>query len=432
MSAKRSRKPLAKCDSNIQPPAKKAKHKSPRKASNLIDATEPILHDPAAFQSIQGAEHLTESRVPEETSLTPAAFFGLFWDDSIIEHLVCVTNAYAREKKATKQQWRYPISLSELRIFLGITILMGITRLGRVSRYWSDGILSVRSSMSYHRYCQVKCFIHISMPEDTTSSPRSKWWRKLEPLSSHLRHKSQAFYQPGTHLSIDEMMVSFSGRSFHTVRIPSKPIPIGYKVIALCSMGYTIDWMLTLRTESFAKLTKLPNLSLTSSAVMQLCRSLDPYQYQFIIYMDNGFSTAPLFRKLREKNIGPCGTTRVNRIEYPAHLEQHALTEWNTIDGCSIDGVLCFRWMDNNIVRMLTTVHPWNEVTRSMRQRPRKTSTNATVVRKAFGDKERAAFFIPTAIDDYNHYMGGVDIADQRRAGMLNHIHNTGIGVANN
>ena len=30
-------------------------------------------------------------------------------------------------------------------------------------------------------------------------------------------------------------------RSFHTVRIPSKPIPIGYKVIALCSMEYTMD-----------------------------------------------------------------------------------------------------------------------------------------------------------------------------------------------
>ena len=174
MSAKRSRKPLAKCNSNIQPPAKKAKHKSPRKASNLIDATEPILHDPAAFQPIQGAEHPTKSRVPEETSLTPAAFFGLFWDDSIIEHLVCATNAYAREKKATKQQWRYPISLSELRIFLGITILMGITRLGQVSRYWSDGILSVRSSMSYHRYCQVKRFIYISMPEDTTSLPHQQ------------------------------------------------------------------------------------------------------------------------------------------------------------------------------------------------------------------------------------------------------------------
>ncbi|PWW73360.1 hypothetical protein C7212DRAFT_235784 [Tuber magnatum] len=74
--------------------------------------------------------------------------------------------------------------------------------------------------------------------------------------------------------------------------------------------------------------------------------------------------------------------------------------------------------MDNNIVRMLTTVHPWNEVTCSIRQKPQKTSTNAVLVQKAFGDHNRAAFFIPIAIDDYSYYMGGVDIADQCRAGF--------------
>ena len=105
--------------------------------------------------------------------------------------------------------------------------------------------------------------------------------------------------------------------------------------------------------------------------------------------------------------------------------------EWNTIDGCSVDRVLCFRWMDNNIVRMLTTVHPWNEVTRSLRRRPRNTSTNASMVWKAFAGRDRASFFIPTAIDDYNHYMGGVDIADQRRASMLHRIPNTIITIIN-
>lgn len=121
--------------------------------------------------------------------------------------------------------------------------------------------------------------------------------------------------------------------------------------------------------------------------------------------------------------IGACGTTRINRIEYPTTLEDNTLLEWNSIDGCTVGPapyqVLCFRWMDNNIVRMLTTVHPWNEVTRSIRRRPRKTCTNATIVRRAFGSEARASFYIPTAIDDYNHFMGGVDIANQRRAGML-------------
>ena len=368
---------------------------------------------------MSGAEHSTESRVPKETSLTPVAFFCLFWDYSIIQQIVRATNAYARRKGARKQQLRCPITVAEFRTFLGITILMEVMPLRPITRYWTTGQVSASCSMGCYRYRQIKCFLHISMPDVTASIPRKDWWRKLEPLSSHLRKQSQALMLPGTHLSIDEMMISFTGRSFHTVRIASKPIPGGYKVIALCSMGYTIDWILTSRTEFFAELTKLPDLSPTSSAVLQLCRSLDTGSYHFILYMDNGFSTIPLFQKLQEHKIGACGTTRVNGIGFPAALEKKVFREWNTIDGCSVDGVLCFQWMDNNIVRMLTTVHHWNEVTRSLRQRPRNTSTNATMVLKAFGGRDQASFFIPTTIDDYNHHMGGVNIADQRRASTV-------------
>ncbi|PWW80885.1 hypothetical protein C7212DRAFT_161959 [Tuber magnatum] len=58
-----------------------------------------------------------------------------------------------------------------------------------------------------------------------------------------------------------------------------------------------------------------------------------------------------------------------------------------------------------------------------MRRWPRTTSTNTTLVRKVFGDQAHTAFFIPTVIDDYNHHMEGVDIADQRRAAFTTHQH---------
>ena len=38
------------------------------------------------------------------------------------------------------------------------------------------------------------------------------------------------------------------------------------------------------------------------------------------------------------------------------------------------------------------------------------------MVRKVFGDEARKELPIPVFIDDYNHYMGGVDIADQLRS----------------
>jgi len=35
------------------------------------------------------------------------------------------------------------------------------------------------------------------------------------------------------------MMVAFTGRSQHTLKMPNKPIDEGYKIYAICDHGYT-------------------------------------------------------------------------------------------------------------------------------------------------------------------------------------------------
>lgn len=75
--------------------------------------------------------------------------------------------------------------------------------------------------------------------------------------------------------------------------------------------------------------------------------------------------------------------------------------------------------MDNGPVHMLSTIHgiKGNEWKISaMRRRPRETSSNAANVRKVFGNAARKEILIPKVINDYNHFMGGVDIADQFRS----------------
>jgi uncharacterized protein YdeI (YjbR/CyaY-like superfamily) len=68
--------------------------------------------------------------------------------------------------------------------------------------------------------------------------------------------------------------------------------------------------------------------------------------------------------------------------------------EWNTICAIPTEGnqVLCLGWQDNSIVLFLSTVHTVHNVTDLIereRRRPNKTSTNAAMVRKAFGDAVR-------------------------------------------
>jgi len=75
-------------------------------------------------------------------------------------------------------------------------------------------------------------------------------------------------------------------------------------------------------------------------------------------------------------------------------------------------------------VLALSTVHKVDELNGFIereRRRPAKTSTNAAIVRKVFGDNVRKKLDIPLLIDDYNHHMGGVDLANQYRAAYETH-----------
>ena len=49
------------------------------------------------------------------------------------------------------------------------------------------------------------------------------------------------------------------------------------------------------------------------------------------------------------------------------------------------------------------------------RRRPEKSSTNAEIVLKVFDDASKKTFAISIFIDDYNHNMNDVDIANQQR-----------------
>ena len=64
---------------------------------------------------------------------------------------------------------------------------------------------------------------------------------------------------------------------------------------------------------------------------------------------------------------------------------------------------------------------PLSEIERN-RKRPRITSTNGARVLKVFGDNARKMLHILKIVDDYNYFMGGVDITDQLRAAYSSHM----------
>jgi len=181
--------------------------------------------------------------------------------------------------------------------------------------------------MGQVRFEQLKRFCHISSPIENL--PRPLWYQKLEQLSSALQERFQKYCIPATEVSIDEMMIYFIGRSVHTVRLPNKPIPEGYKVFALCEHGYTFSFMNTSRVEQFwGQDLDLPYLgpgilplSPTSRAVVKLAAALPSQQYQFTLYCDNYFRNVPLFKALSYLQIAASGTARPNSAEYSRVLK---------------------------------------------------------------------------------------------------------------
>ena len=64
----------------------------------------------------------------------------------------------------------------------------------------------------------------------------------------------------------------------------------------------------------------------------------------------------------------------------------------------------------------MSTVHSIGTVILKSRCRPRVTKLNFSHVSKTWGSNPRVNIKIPKLVDDYNHWMGGVDLADQHIA----------------
>ena len=202
--------------------------------------------------------------------------------------------------------------------------------------------------------------------------------------------------------------------------MPKKPIKQGYKIYGIADHGYIYNWLWSSREKGLQNMVLYPTLTKTGSLVRNLALSL-PRRYM-TIYMDNYFTSVPLFSELQACKFGAVGTTRPHK-QFPSELSTiknrfAKKLPWNTLLATVEQDILCLAWQDNNIVLGLSNIHTVDKAEdfrEKQRRRPAKTSTNGRLVREVFGDESIKKLEIPCFIDDYNHFMGGVDLANQYR-----------------
>ena len=192
--------------------------------------------------------HEAEYHVNEAIRDDPLALFILFFTDDIFSTLCSSTNANAVKKRAIElsehsRPW-YDSTPKELRAFVACHLYFGLHPEASIDIYWSQkyrnpGHIIIKDHLSLIRYEQLERYFHIS----PLCEVYQEVFEKLEPLNQHLLDVSKELYTPGTHVAIDEAMAKYTGRSKHTIELPNKPIPEGYKIWVLAHQGYCSHWL---------------------------------------------------------------------------------------------------------------------------------------------------------------------------------------------
>ncbi|XP_049527551.1 piggyBac transposable element-derived protein 4-like [Dermacentor silvarum] len=250
-------------DENIEPPPKKrpkkayARKKKPKKAR-----AKPIDHDSdheeeeddslsagwIAGQPCDIPVSITENPPTYSQKLnvdcSACDAFSLYFDEEVWKMIVEETNLYALQRMMPN--WR-TLTVSELKAYIGMLILMSIHNLPQVYLYWSSdkffNLQEISNVMSFRRFQQITRCLHLNdnskIPDKT--SPNFDRCYRVRPLMEMLNINFQKEYKPSSYVAVDESMILFKGRSAMKQYMPLKPkIKRGYKVwsIADSQTGY--------------------------------------------------------------------------------------------------------------------------------------------------------------------------------------------------
>ena len=153
---------------------------------------------------------------------------------------------------------------------------------------------------------------------------KCNWFEKVNPLLSYLKDAFKRYIILPVNISVDEMIVVYSGeflklletysklicivktdQSSYTLKFTKKPIKEGFKFYVLAFAGYLYDFLLysyVFQTVLFNKKvdSRFEKLKLchTSKVVLQLAKSLPYTTFEYTIYLDNFFIKADLLHVL--------------------------------------------------------------------------------------------------------------------------------------
>lgn len=225
------------------------------------------------------------------------------------------------EKYPHKPQrtWQ-PTDSTEIHAYIGLLLIQGALQATKEPQkmLWCTDKKYARpiipASMSRNRFQLLTAFIRF---DDYSTRAQRRMSDKLAPIREifdiFVQNCSKA-YSPGSHVTIDEQLVSFRGRCPFRVYMKSKPDKYGLKIWAMADSetAYSINLQVYL-----GKINNQPEKNQGERVVLDLIK---PLGTGYGVTTDNFFTSLSLANKLADKGLTLCGTLRKNKPYIPNEL----------------------------------------------------------------------------------------------------------------
>jgi hypothetical protein len=331
---------------------------------------------------------------------TPLLYLNLFLTPDMKNNIVIETNRYAQQllasgnlKRTSRMRKWVDITTDELMIYLAIIIYQGIVQKAEQDMYWTTKPLLetpyIRKLMSEKRFSVIEKCLHFidngNLPDAETAAERSFW--KIKPFFDALINRFRTVYIPDQCIAVDESLMLWKGRLAMKQYIPMKRARFGLKSYELCESKTGYIWNSIVHIGTAMQLLESRDGLKSSRIVLSLIHDLLGKGY--CLFTDNWYSSPALFKELSDNQTDAVGTVRLNRQNMPADLRRK-ITRGQVI-ACYMSEMMALKWKDKKDVSMLSTFHG-NEM---------------EIVQNFRGERAK-----PVSIVNYNHNMGGVDLAE--------------------
>ena len=344
---------------------------------------------------------------------TPLQYFQLFMTDELLGIILENTNKYATKRQAEKdvrreRSWSEPLTMPELKAYLGMNILFGIAPLPRYDLYWSKSPYfanaGVNRIMTCKRYERISEYLHVSDPHSEPARGELGYDKlfKVRLILNHCEKTFPLYYRAGEHQSIDEGMIPCKSRIDFLQYMPDKPKKRGVKVFIRCESksGYMHQFDVYLGAKNADQPKSRHGIYF--DLVNSLTKTLRGKNHK--VYFDNLYTSIPLLQYLQKHSIYCCGTLRWNRLYQPEEVKRAKVKDkvrgWcTTYQDENNANLTVTAWLDTKLVRFASTISKPDLGVQCMRR--------------------QGAMYLhvsqPHVAKQYNDHMGGVDKCDQMR-----------------